>query len=99
MNIPNGYGTYVSAAILAAAAVAHKFGWIDDSLYQMLLGLAGGGGLAFVRRSVAVASEKSSVASAVIAKEVGVKQAVIDEQIVAPAPSTAPAPAMPPLKK
>ncbi len=47
-----GKKTYIVAALVAAATFAHSVGWIDDTLFQALLGLLGAGGLAALRAGV-----------------------------------------------
>lgn len=79
--IPNGYGTYISAAVLAAASIAKTFGWIDESTYQTILGLAGATGLGFLRRSVSSTTADLATGQAVIAKKVGVPKSSIEENI------------------
>jgi hypothetical protein len=47
-----GLKTYLFASLIAAATVAHSLGYIDNTLYQALLGLFGAGGLAALRAAV-----------------------------------------------
>lgn len=48
----NGYKTYIVAGLIGLATVAHTLGWIDDTVYQVILGLLGAGGLAALRAGV-----------------------------------------------
>jgi len=48
-----GKKTYISAALLALATFARGVGWIDQSQYDLILGLAGAMGLAALRAGVA----------------------------------------------
>lgn len=48
----SGYKTYIVAAVLAAAVFAHSMGWIDDQVFQVIVGLCGAGGLAALRMGV-----------------------------------------------
>lgn len=47
-----GKKTYISAAVLALATFARSLGWIDQSQYDLILGLAGAMGLAALRAGV-----------------------------------------------
>ena len=47
-----GYKTYVVAAAIALDVFAHSMGWIDDTIFQAILGLLGAGGLAALRAGV-----------------------------------------------
>lgn len=47
-----GKKTYILAAALGLATFARVMGWLDDSLYQTILGLLGAGGLAALRAGV-----------------------------------------------
>jgi hypothetical protein len=49
----SGKKTYISAALLALATFARSVGWIDQSQYDLILGLAGAMGLAALRAGVA----------------------------------------------
>lgn len=92
MNFGNGWGTYLSAGLLLGATLAKQFGWIDEAVYQTLIGLAGAGGLTFLRRAATSNMEKTAAGQAVIAKASGVSQKVIDEKIIEPAAPTEPPP-------
>lgn len=48
-----GKKTYISAALLALATFARTMGWIDQSQFDMIMGLAGAMGLAALRAGVA----------------------------------------------
>lgn len=48
----NGWKTYVCAGALIALSVAHSLGYISNSLYDILLPILGGGGLAALRSAV-----------------------------------------------
>lgn len=39
----NGNKTYVIAALIVGVTLLHTFGYIDDSTWQMLLGILNGG--------------------------------------------------------
>ncbi|MDD2902101.1 MAG: hypothetical protein PHU44_06665 [Syntrophales bacterium] len=47
-----GKKTYISAALLALATFARGLGWIDQSQYDMILGVTGAMGLAALRAGV-----------------------------------------------
>lgn len=47
-----GYKTYIVAALIAAAGVAHSLGIIDEATYKALLTLLGAGGLATVAAKI-----------------------------------------------
>jgi hypothetical protein len=47
-----GKKTYISAALLALATFARSLGWIDQSQYDLALGLAGAMGLAALRAGI-----------------------------------------------
>ena len=47
-----GYKTYIVAAGIGLATFARVLGWIDNSTYEILLGLLGAGGLATLRAGV-----------------------------------------------
>lgn len=47
-----GSKTYLVAALLALATFAKAMGWLDDTTYQVLVGLLGAGGLATLRAGV-----------------------------------------------
>lgn len=49
----SGKKTYLTAALLAAAAVARYCGWLDEGTYQAITGLLTGAGLAALRAGVA----------------------------------------------
>lgn len=48
-----GKKTYISAALLALATFTRTMGWIDQSQFDMIMGLAGAMGLAALRAGVA----------------------------------------------
>lgn len=48
----NGWRTYICAALLIGLSVAHSLGYISTSLYDILLPVIGGGGLAALRSAV-----------------------------------------------
>lgn len=48
----NGKKTYLMAGLIGVATMVRALGWIDDSVYQALLGLLGAGGLAALRAGV-----------------------------------------------
>jgi len=48
-----GKKTYITAAVLALAAFGKSMGWIEQSQYDMIMGLAGALGLAALRAGVA----------------------------------------------
>jgi len=52
MSNLSGYKTYIIAALIAVATGVRYLGYIDDAMYQTLLGLLGAGGLATMRASV-----------------------------------------------
>jgi hypothetical protein len=47
-----GKKTYITAAVLGLATFAQSLGWIDQSQYNTILGLAGALGLAALRAGV-----------------------------------------------
>jgi len=47
-----GYKTYGFALILAGATAAHYLGFINDQIYQAIVGIASGGGLASLRSAI-----------------------------------------------
>ena len=47
-----GKKTYITAAVLALATFARSVGWVDQTQYDMILGLAGAMGLAALRAGV-----------------------------------------------
>ncbi|MHB8067432.1 MAG: hypothetical protein ACYDIC_05985 [Desulfobaccales bacterium] len=49
----SGKKTYISAALLALATFARSIGWIEQSQYDMIMGMAGAMGLAALRAGVA----------------------------------------------
>jgi hypothetical protein len=49
----SGYKTYIIAGLIAVAAGAHYLGYIDNALYETVVGLLAGGGLASLRAGVA----------------------------------------------
>ncbi|MFZ5448596.1 MAG: hypothetical protein ACOZFS_08190 [Thermodesulfobacteriota bacterium] len=48
----NGWKTYVFAAALIGLSVAHSYGYVSNELYDILLPILGGGGLAALRSAV-----------------------------------------------
>ena len=48
-----GYKTYFVAGAMVILAGLHSQGYLNDSTYQSLQGLLTGGGLAFLRMSIA----------------------------------------------
>ena len=56
INIPsltlNGWKTYVCAVALIGLSAAHSLGYISNDLYDILLPILGGGGLAALRSAV-----------------------------------------------
>lgn len=46
-----GYKTYLTAAGIALVSGAHYLGWVNDSLFQAIMGVLMGGGLAALRAS------------------------------------------------
>lgn len=47
-----GKKTYLIAALIAVATFAKAMGWIDQTTYELILGLLGAGGLAALRAGV-----------------------------------------------
>ena len=47
-----GYKTYISAGAMALVTFAKSMGWVDDHVYQILMGFLGAGGLAALRAGV-----------------------------------------------
>lgn len=47
-----GYKTYICAALMVILAGLHALNYINDSVYQTLVGLVGAGGLAGLRAAV-----------------------------------------------
>ncbi len=47
-----GSKAYLVAAGIGLATVANNLGWIDTSIYQMVLGLLGAGGVAALRAGI-----------------------------------------------
>jgi hypothetical protein len=47
-----GKKTYISAAVLALATFARSAGWIEQTQYDLILGLTGAMGLAALRAGV-----------------------------------------------
>jgi len=47
-----GKKTYISAAVLALAALVRALGWVSQEQYELILGLAGSLGLAALRAGV-----------------------------------------------
>jgi hypothetical protein len=47
-----GKKTYITAAVLALATFARSAGWIEQTQYDLILGLAGAMGLAALRAGV-----------------------------------------------
>lgn len=54
----SGSRSYLVAAAVAAVTVAYTLGYIDEKMYQSLLGLLGAGGLAAVRAAISKATPK-----------------------------------------
>jgi len=52
-----GKKTYILAGLGAVAAFVHFLGWIDTSVFQLLLGLLGFSGMATIRAGIARASK------------------------------------------
>jgi len=52
MKFLEGSKTYIVAIFIGVATIAHNLQWIDDTVYQWLLGLMGAGGLAALRAAV-----------------------------------------------
>ena len=52
MKFLEGKKTYLIAVLVGFATIAHNLQWIDDTVYQWLLGLMGAGGLATLRAAV-----------------------------------------------
>lgn len=48
----SGYKTYIVAGLIGLTTAAKALGWIDDTVYQVVLGLLGAGGLAALRAGV-----------------------------------------------
>ena len=48
----SGYKTYISAGAMGALAVAFAMGWINRDVYEALVGIVGGIGLAALRAGV-----------------------------------------------
>ena len=44
-----GYRTYIVAAVIALASAAKYLGYIDEQLYQLVVGLCGAGAAASIR--------------------------------------------------
>ena len=47
-----GYRTYIIAIIVAVVGIAHTAGYINDSVYQLLLALFNGGALMTIRAAI-----------------------------------------------
>jgi hypothetical protein len=47
-----GYKTYIIAVLLGATAAVKSLGYIDDSTYQVIMGLLGSAGLATMRKAI-----------------------------------------------
>jgi len=47
-----GKKTYISAGVLALAALVRALGWVSQEQYELILGLAGSLGLAALRAGV-----------------------------------------------
>lgn len=54
----SGYRTYIIAALIGIATVAHQIGYIDAVTYQTILGILGAGGLATLRSSISKDANK-----------------------------------------
>jgi hypothetical protein len=48
----SGYKTYLVAVGIALATFAKAMAWIDQPTYEIILGLLGAGGIAFLRAGV-----------------------------------------------
>lgn len=48
-----GWKTYICAGVLALATFAKAVGWIDSSVYELIIGIVSAGGLAALRAGVA----------------------------------------------
>lgn len=55
----NGWKTYVCAAALIGLSVAHNLGYVSNNLYEILLPILGGGGLAALRSAVTKSGPQS----------------------------------------
>jgi hypothetical protein len=55
----DGWKTYVCAAALVGLSLAHSLGYISNNLYDILLPIMGGGGLAALRSGVTKSSPQS----------------------------------------
>ena len=55
----NGWKTYICAAALIGLSVAHNLGYISNNLYEILLPILGGGGLAALRSAVTKSGPQS----------------------------------------
>jgi hypothetical protein len=52
-----GKKTYIMAAVMALGVFARGVGWLDQELFEVIMGLAGSMGLAALRSGVSRASE------------------------------------------
>jgi hypothetical protein len=48
----SGWKTYICAGVIAIATFAYAMKWIDQTVYNTILGLFGAGGLAALRSAV-----------------------------------------------
>lgn len=48
----SGYKTYICAALLVVIAGLHAMGYINQTVFETLIGLVSGGGLAALRAAV-----------------------------------------------
>jgi hypothetical protein len=55
----NGWKTYVCAAALIGLSIAHSYGYVSNNLYEILLPILGGGGLAALRSAVTKSGPQS----------------------------------------
>lgn len=47
-----GYRTYLFAGLLAIATAAHYLGFINNDIFQAIIGITAGGGLASLRNAL-----------------------------------------------
>jgi len=52
-----GKKTYITAAVMALATFARALGWLDQTQYEVILGMAGSLGLAALRAGVTKSQE------------------------------------------
>jgi hypothetical protein len=60
METLKGNKTYIIAVLIALATGVKYLGYIDDTLYQTIIGVLGAGGLATMRKSVENVDKKVS---------------------------------------